>query len=325
LKRIGIARSLLYYHYFYLWKTFFEELGVEVVLSSPTNKKILENGMKKAVDDTCLPVKLTFGHLMDLADRVDYLFIPRLVSIEPDAFTCPKLIGLPDMIKANLENLPTVLDTCFDIKKGISLYQSFLELGQNFTNKTALINNAFQKAEMKQKEFEKTMEKGLTPEEAIDIMEGSPSPANNNPVKPRTEDLKIGLIGHPYNLYDNYINMDLIEKLRQGGCQVITAEMLPAPVMKKEAAAWREDIFWTMGRKMVGAAFHFFNSNRVDGIICCISFECGPDSLLEVLILEEARKHKEIPYMSLIIDEHTGEAGVVTRVEAFLDMIRRKR
>jgi len=106
LKRVGIAASLLYYHYFYLWKTFFEELGLEVVVSSPTNKKIVENGVKKAVDDICLPVKLTFGHVMDLAGRVDYLFIPRLVSLEPDAFTCPKIIGLPDMIKANLDNLP---------------------------------------------------------------------------------------------------------------------------------------------------------------------------------------------------------------------------
>ena len=323
--KVGIAASLLYYHYFYLWKTFFEELGVEVVVSSPTNKKIVENGVKKAVDDACLPVKLTFGHVMDLAGRVDYLFIPRLVSLEPDAFTCPKIIGLPDMIKANIDNLPPVLDTCFDLKSGDSLYQCFRELGRNFTRKSSLIKQAFEKAEVKQREFEKVMEQGLTPREAINVLEKSPSSAGSNPGETPVDNLRIALIGHPYNLYDDYINMSLIDKLRQRNCRVITAEMLPAAVMEKEAAAWSRDIFWTLGRRMVGAACHFFNSDDIDGIVGCISFECGPDSLLQVLIEEEAGKHKEIPYMSLIIDEHTGDAGIVTRIEAFLDMIRRKK
>lgn len=322
MKRVGIVRSLLYYHYFSLWKTFFEELGVEVVVSPPTNKRILDNGVKKAVDDTCLPVKLTFGHVMDLVDKVDYLFIPRLVSIEPDAFTCPKLIGLPDMIRANLEGLPPVLDTCFDLKKGVSLYQSFQELGRNFSHNRRSIENAFDKAKIRQREFEKVMEQGLTPSEAIELMERSPS-FTNDPESP-TKGLRIALIGHPYNLYDDYMNMNLVDKLRQRDCRVMTAEMLPSSVRERESSAWRKDIFWTFGRRMVGAAFHFFHSDHMDGIISCISFECGPDSLLQVLIEEEARKHREIPYMSLILDEHTGEAGIVTRIEAFLDMIRRK-
>ena len=96
-------------------------------------------------------------------------------------------------------------------------------------------------------------------------------------------------------------------------------------VIEKEASRWRKEIFWTFGRIMVGAAFHFFNSAEVDGVISCTAFECGPDSLLGVLIEDEAKEHKEIPYMSLILDEHSGETGVVTRVEAFLDMIRRKK
>ncbi len=322
--KVGILRNLLYYNYFPLWKTFFEELGIEVVVSSPTNKRILESGVKKAVDDACLPVKLTFGHALDLAGRVDYLFIPRLVSIESDAFTCPKLIGLPDMIRANLNELPPLLDTCFDLKKGRSFYRPFRELGRNFTRKSYLIKNAFQKAEIRQREFEKTMERGLTPGEALKVLEGSVPPAPNNFHRSPAKGLRIALIGHPYNLYDGYMNMGLIAKLRQGGCQVITAEMLPAEVLEKASSAWREDIFWTLSRRMMGAASHFFNSNGVDGIISCISFECGPNSLLQVLIEEEAKKHRETPYMSLILDEHTGEAGIITRIEAFLDMVRRK-
>ncbi len=164
------------------------------------------------------------------------------------------------------------------------------------------------------------MQKGLTPREAMETLDGK-----SNQRKMQNGELSIALIGHPYNLYDSYLNMNLMEKLRQLGSSVITTEMLPSSIMEKEASRWRKEIFWTFGRRMVGAAFYFFNSGEVDGVISCIAFECGPDSLLGVLIEDEAKKHKDIPYMSLILDEHSGETGIVTRVEAFLDMIRRKK
>ncbi|MCK4325172.1 2-hydroxyacyl-CoA dehydratase, partial [bacterium] len=247
-------------------------------------------------------------------------FVPRLVSVEKDAFTCPKLIGLPDMLRASLDKLPPLLDTCFDLKKGISPYRSFQELGRKFNKGSQAIRRAFEKAEQRQDEFKKTMQNGLTPPEAMEMLDGKSE-------EPRTKngELRIALIGHPYNLYDSYINMNLMDKIQQLGASVITAEMLPSSIMEKEASRWRKEIFWTFGRRMVGAAFHFFNSSEVDGVISCIAFECGPDSLLGVLIEDEAKRHKEIPYMSLILDEHSGETGIVTRVEAFLDMIRRKR
>ncbi len=301
---------------------------MEVVLSSPTNKKILENGVKKAVDDICLPVKLCFGHVMELADKVDYLFVPRLVSVEEDAFTCPKLIGLPDMLRASLDKIPPLLDTCFDLKAGISPYRSFRELGRKLNRSSRTIRRAFEKAEQRQDEFRKAMQKGLTPSEAMEALKTKnetrlTSAASER--KTKNEELRIALIGRPYNLYDGYLNMNLMEKLRQLGSSVITAEMLPSSIMEKEASRWRTEIFWTFGRRMVGAAFHFFNGGEVDGVISCIAFECGPDSLLGVLIEDEAERHKDIPYMSLILDEHSDETGVVTRVEAFLDMIRRKK
>ncbi|MBA7630364.1 hypothetical protein ES703_37886 [subsurface metagenome] len=80
--RVGIPRALLYYRFYPLWKTFFTELGAEVIVSEPTTQEIFRKGLKKFIGDTCLPMKLVFGHVITLADKVDYLFIPRLVSIE---------------------------------------------------------------------------------------------------------------------------------------------------------------------------------------------------------------------------------------------------
>jgi predicted nucleotide-binding protein (sugar kinase/HSP70/actin superfamily) len=74
--KIGIPRSLFYYRLFPLWESFFEELGAELVVSDITSRKILDDGVKSCVDEACLPVKLFHGHVINIKDKVDYLFIP---------------------------------------------------------------------------------------------------------------------------------------------------------------------------------------------------------------------------------------------------------
>ena len=90
--KVGIPRALLYYNYYPLWKVFFEELGAEVVLSELTNKKILDDGVYCCVDDACLPMKVFHGHAVHLKDRVDYLFVPRLISVE-------KTVYMPEILR----------------------------------------------------------------------------------------------------------------------------------------------------------------------------------------------------------------------------------
>ena len=73
----------------------FKGLGFETVISSPTNKEILNKGVSLCVDDACLPVKLFHGHVADLVGRVDVIFIPRLISISPGEFICPEIYRPP--------------------------------------------------------------------------------------------------------------------------------------------------------------------------------------------------------------------------------------
>jgi len=101
-----------------MWETFFHELGIEVVLSAPTTKVILNNGVKSCVDEACLPIKIFHGHVLDLKDRVDYLFIPRLKSVARNEYICPKFCGLPEMIKYSIkENLPPIIDVEINLRK----------------------------------------------------------------------------------------------------------------------------------------------------------------------------------------------------------------
>ena len=72
---------------------------------------------------------------------------------------------------------------------------------------------------------------------------------------------------------------------------------------------------------MIGSAFRFFSSKQLDGLIYMTSFGCGPEALVEELVARWAKQEGNLPLMTLTIDEHTGEAGMNTRLEAFTEMI----
>lgn len=116
--RIGIPRALAYYSFFPQWKTFFEELGAEVVLSPPTNKHIVNEGIRDTVTDACIPIKVYHGHVASLADKADYLFVPRIAGLDADATLCPKFLGLPEMIRASVKGIPPLLSPRLDVRDG---------------------------------------------------------------------------------------------------------------------------------------------------------------------------------------------------------------
>lgn len=81
IRRIGIPRALLYYRYGIAWRTFFTELGLEVVLDAPSDRGTLEVGDRLSVDECCLASKLFLGHVAALVDQgVDAVFVPSLMG-----------------------------------------------------------------------------------------------------------------------------------------------------------------------------------------------------------------------------------------------------
>ena len=132
--KIGIPRGLHYYQYYPMWKTFFEELGAEVVVSPPTTHSMLASGSSRVVADTCLPVKVFLGHVLSLVDECHYVFIPAIRSVKRKIYNCSKFLGLPDMTKAVIPESPPILDIDIDINKGKrNLYQAIYKLGRHFT------------------------------------------------------------------------------------------------------------------------------------------------------------------------------------------------
>lgn len=320
--RIGIPRALFYYLYYPFWKTFFEVLGHQVILSNPTNKKILKDGLELAVDDACLPVKVFHGHVVDLKDKVDALYIPRIISIEPKEFICPKFLGLPDMIKSSIPDLPPIIDSDLSVYKNKrGFYEHAKSIGTKLGHTEKLTARAFRTALKKLNSYKKSQ----IIEERLPLDSGQKSFFEDYHSKNQNygeSALKVLLLGHPYNIYDNYISMNIIGKLQRYGVKVITPEIIPTQNLSAGSRYLNKKLFWTLGKNLIGSAYYYMDGGQpIDGIIHLASFGCGPDSIVGELLERKIARSRPVPFIRINIDEHSGEEGFNTRLEAFLDLI----
>jgi len=152
---IGIPRALIYWKRPYFWETFFESLGCKVILSPPTNKEIVEKGVKVADPETCFSNKVYWGHLLwfeDLEEKVDYIFIPLLKTNQEKLEYCLKFFGIPDLSKI-LVKTPILTET-FDEKKE-KFGKTVERLGKNI-NKSKRDKKSLNPLFFKRKRIKKT-------------------------------------------------------------------------------------------------------------------------------------------------------------------------
>ncbi|MGE5549972.1 MAG: acyl-CoA dehydratase activase-related protein [Bacteroidota bacterium] len=315
---IGIPRSLFYHHLYPFWSSFFAELGVAHQLSPPTNQAILTRGAALAVDELCLPVKLHLGHLAYLQDKADYLFSPGFGRWGRRRHFCPKLMGLPDLARHIFPNAREFWhDLDADDKPRTAAWEEALAgIAPGITKKE--IARAGRIAWRQQLRFTALCRQGFTPPEAIaHLTAGAPlvRPEGN----PR---LAIAVLGHPYLVYDEHANQQLLRTLRAAGARIHTEEMLPAD---EHYATWphqSKEVYWPLGQQILAAGFHYARRRSVGGLIFLTACLCGPDALLgELLERYLAKTPGAPPLLRLTIDEHTGRAGLLTRIEAFIDLL----
>lgn len=323
--KVGIPASLLYYLYYPMWRAFFNELGVQVVTSGKTTKNILDQGTREALADACVPVKLFYGHVIDIKDRVDYLYIPRVVCLNRKTVYCPKFLGLPDMIRYSIENVPPIIDVRMDTRQGrFALVKAYLAIGKILGKPKGLVISAYLKAVGVLHRYNRLLRKGVSPETAMKILENQVELTDLDGLAKSS--LKFAVLGYPYAVYDSFISVNLIDKLRKYGVKVITAENIhPVLLALQKNCSLPKRLFWTFSDRALKAAHLLFQQERIDAVLHLTAFGCGPDSLLNKFIEMEAKKHRNIPFMTLMIDEQTGEAGMTTRLEAFVDMVRRRK
>lgn len=298
---VGMPQSLLHHEFGHLWCAFFKSLGVSVVESGVTTKSILDRGTALSVDESCLPLKVYIGHVDSLLSACSHIFVPRIVQYYPDYYLCAKFAGLPDIIQntfrlpphrlisPNLENSSTAA-----AMKAVHSVCKSLDLSSTAGQK-AYYNSL---AEWKR-----------------------------NPQQTPSQDqtMKVAVVGHSYILEDSFFSHDFMSHLEAQGLTIVTPKNVPNKTLYEEAKAYRHDIYWQLSAKLVGAARLFCRQDDIAGIILVSSFGCGPDSLVNEYLEHHILQPSGKPYMILNMDEHTGKAGLLTRVEAFWDMVERRR
>ena len=328
--RIGIPRALMFYRYLPLWRTFLERLGWRVVVSDGVRQK------EKIIyfEDSCLPMKLLVTHAAQLKDKVDHLFIPRLVSIHSTYIMCPKFRGAPDVVRIATEGNVSIIDETVDLRKGgTSLLESFLKIGEKLGTSRQEGKRAFREAEKAFSKFQAECVDRINRLPTGQLFEMSvPTPvlrrvqgaASSVEVEGEGNGfpLRIAFVGHPYNLFDIDINKDLLALAKSLGMEIITSDLLSEKEIDREVSGLSKEIYWSSGREIVGSLFHFL-SGGVDGVVFLTSFKCGIDALLQEFIKRrlKVRGGSSIPFLILSLDEHTGREGLSTRLEAFRDVV----
>lgn len=301
--KIGIPRGLFFYEHGKLWERFFKELGFDTMISPPTNRAILDLGVKNCSSETCLPVKVFHGHVLYLKDKADYIFIPRYISYIRNETSCPKFCGLPDMVSCNLKRDINVIEIRINKNSGENCTRADLfRLSKTFDIDLQTVISTYNKI------VDHNLNKAAESLHSIENDKNSELP-------------QIAVIGHPYMTEDPYLSMKLIEKLEDKGYRVLTIRDTDSGERFRNAVPFSGRQFWSTAYDTLGGAVSLSNSRNLKGLIYLTPFACGLDSIVTEFIERRLKNRTDINYMKLTVDEHTGEAGFDTRVEAFLDML----
>lgn len=292
---VGIPRALLYHEFGSFWIDFFNHLRIPITLSCETNKDILDRGTTLAIDESCLPLKIYLGHVASLMPTCTHIFVPRIAGYHTNFFFCAKFAGLPDIVRNTFPLtdsqliIPNIEDKNYSTQlKAISTTC----LAINKSNVSGYL--AYYQA----KKHWKSQNHCLAP-----------------------SNTKIAIIGHSYLIKDSFFCRDILALLEKRHLSVISPEHVPNKTLYRHAAFFHPDIYWQLSAKIAGATCYFSQQSDIRGIIMVSSFCCGPDSLMNEYLEHHILKNSNKPYIIVNLDEHTGSAGIVTRIEAFLDLL----
>lgn len=342
-------------------KAVLEMLGQEVVLPPPPNKKALSLGVRYSPELVCLPFKVNVGNFIEALERGAETIIMLGGCNGPCRFgyygTVQKLIleslGYEfDMLyfdSPNLKDIRHKVDLLTGGKPVWKVLQS-LSFGWKLINLLEEIEILTHKArprELRKGDTTKTYDR------AVSLAESASSPDSLKRIRsealslfdqiPKTQDnhrpLKVGVVGEIYTVLEPFVNLDVEKHLGEMGVEVHRAVWVsswlrhsfhidrwdPKGRGAAVAAAYPYLRHHAGGESTVsvGATVRFARQGY-DGVVHLMPFTCMPEVVAQG-ILSKVSRDLDIPVLTLILDEHSGQAGIMTRLEAFVDLLTRRR
>ncbi len=299
---VGIPRCFSFYTLWPLYAWFFHSLGIETFVS----QDILPEGTARVESSYCFPAEIAHGAAQDIFNRdIDYIFLPHfrdMESYEPNtpASFCPITQSLPYYIQKAFPEIPEekylmpVVSFMYGLDKAA---ESFIAMAATLGVSEDDARRAFDLAYQKQMEcFARFSALGR---QALEEARKASRPV-------------IALLGRPYNSFTADANMGIPRKYTSRGHSVIPFDILPF-----EDQPIYPNMYWYYGQQDMKAAELLKKETNI--FVTFISnFSCAPDSFM-LHYLKWIMGVK--PFLILELDSHTADAGVDTRIEAFLDII----
>jgi len=310
-KRIAINRSFLVNTYYPFYSTFFAELGFEPVLPDA----FTQEGIDQRNAAFCYPGELAHGYfhsLIEMKNAPEYIFLPHFKAIPAsDGHTvsqvCPFVQGetfylratfrekLNDLGKRGTKLITPVLDLTNGLESAKKpLVESMIQIGV----KPKAASTAFETALKRQMEcFAEMKEIGR---KAIEELEANPD--------------KIGVVifARPYNGFAEEAHMGIPGKLASRNIPAI-----PFDFLRFDDEKSKRHMYWGMGQRILQAARAVKKHPQLFAAFIT-NFSCGPDSFI-IGYFRDIMGQK--PSLTLELDSHTADAGLETRIEAFLDIV----
>ncbi len=303
---VGMQRALYTFHTAVLWAHFFDRLGFRLVLTPNTNSRISSDGIEAMAAETCYPVKVSHGHVKALMEKTRYLFIPSIVTMptpreDETGFYCPLLQSNQYMVRMALDlDRSAILNPIVHLKHDPEILA--LELSEQLSKKIrrspSQIKAAITEALGEQQAFVRDM-----------YQRGGEILAKHDPDEPL-----VIVTGRPYNLYDERLNLRMGQNLAKIGVKALPLDFVDVDAVDISDFP---DMFWGLGAQILRNAKYIKARSNYFGLHIT-NFSCGADSFIEHFF-----KHVmgDKPYLILELDEHSAVAGVMTRLEAYRNVI----
>ncbi len=291
--RIGVPLSILHYEFGGIIMRFLTHLGVDAVLSPPTNQEIFQAGKRVVIDELCFPIKIFAGHVAYLTNQdVDKILVPVIVGHENNRmFPCHPRSRLVDIVRAlGICEADRLLAPAFRFNQDGLTVGGFRELAQLLGFSEDACDRAF---------------------EAIN----SCTPNEPHTIVTSGDGLTIGIVGRPYVVQDRWANNHVIQRLEAVGCRVVTEDDAePIGYAPEETG-----LHFALAARTVTLTKMWDSTPAIDGIVFLLPFNCGPDGD----IARYLNRTIKTPMLTLVLDELQSSAGLITRLEAFVDLLNR--
>lgn len=337
-------------------KSFLWELGAEPIEPPPITKRTMELGVKHAPEFACLPLKVNLGnHLESLERGADLIlmaggvgpcrfgyyaevqreilrdlgYAAEMLTVEPRAWSIYRSFSALHGKRIPLTRLYHILRYVMEKIMAVDELERVCHWVRPRTGRYAELNERFRKLLRQMEEAASSEAVRRVKQEGIGYLRELAGGIDEREI------IHVGVVGEIYLTLEPFVNLYIEERLGKLGVQVHRELFLGHWILDhilrrvdrtaylEAAVPYLNQMIGGHGQETVGQTV-LYARQGLAGVVQVAPFTCMPEIVAESILPTVSRK-EGIPVLSLFFDEHSGEAGVQTRVEAFVDLVRKKK